>query len=104
MEFVVAKIEGCVDRLVGFKVNVDSLFFAFFGDDSPAVDDQTIWEALEHCHERQRGVLEPLPLLYSLSLCWVDVMAPRTESRLTRDLILEAVPYSSANIFDTRDI
>lgn len=26
----------------------------------------------------------------SLSLCWVDVMAPSTDSRLTLDLMLEA--------------
>ena len=31
-------------------------------------------------------------------------MAPRTLSRFTLDLMLDAVPYSSANIFDTRDI
>lgn len=31
-------------------------------------------------------------------------MAPRTERRLTRDLILEAVPYSSESILLTREI
>ena len=31
-------------------------------------------------------------------------MAPRTDSLLTLDLMLEAVPYSSANILETRDI
>lgn len=31
-------------------------------------------------------------------------MAPSTERRFTRDLMLEAVPNSSANIFATRDI
>lgn len=34
----------------------------------------------------------------------MDVMAPRTERRLTRDLMLLAVPYSSLNILFTRDI
>lgn len=41
-------------------------------------------------------------LLYSFSRCCADVMADRTESRLTRDLILDAVPYSSESIFVTR--
>lgn len=31
-------------------------------------------------------------------------MAPSTESLFTRDLMLEAVPNSSANILETRDI
>ena len=31
-------------------------------------------------------------------------MAPSTERRFTRDLMLEAVPNSSANIFATREI
>ena len=41
---------------------------------------------------------------YNLSLCCTDVMAPRTDNLFTRDLMFEAVPYSSANIFDTRAI
>jgi hypothetical protein len=32
-------------------------------------------------------------LEYSLRRCWVDVIAERTERRLTRDLMLEAVPW-----------
>lgn len=31
-------------------------------------------------------------------------MAPRTERRFTRDLMFDAVPNSSANIFATREI
>lgn len=31
-------------------------------------------------------------------------MAPRTERRLTRDLMLDAVPYSSESILLTREI
>jgi len=31
-------------------------------------------------------------------------MAPKTDSRLTRDLMLDAVPYSSDNILFTREI
>jgi len=34
----------------------------------------------------------------------VDVIAPRTERRLTRDLMLDAVPYSSESILLTREI
>lgn len=42
-------------------------------------------------------------LLYSLSRCWADVMAPSTDCLLTLLLILEAVPNSSPSIFCTRD-
>lgn len=45
-----------------------------------------------------------IPLLYSFSLCCTEVMAPSTESLLTRLLMLEAVPNSSANILATLDI
>jgi hypothetical protein len=38
-------------------------------------------------------------LLNSFSFCCVEVIAPKTDNRLTLDLIFEAVPYSSANIF-----
>lgn len=34
----------------------------------------------------------------------MDVIAPRTERRLTRDLMLDAVPYSSESILLTREI
>ena len=36
---------------------------------------------------------------YSFSFCWVDVMAPSTDSLFTRDLMLEAVPYSPTSMF-----
>ena len=36
--------------------------------------------------------------------CWTEVIAPSTDSLLTRDLILEAVPYSSASSLLTRAI
>jgi hypothetical protein len=42
--------------------------------------------------------------LYSFRRCWVEVIAARTESRLTRDLMLEAVPYSCVNIAEMREI
>ena len=42
--------------------------------------------------------------LYNFNLCWVDVIAPKTESLLTRDLMFDAVPYSSASSFCTRGI
>jgi len=48
--------------------------------------------------------VELLPLENSFSFCWTDVIAPRTDNRFTRDLILEAVPYSSANILLTCEI
>ncbi len=34
----------------------------------------------------------------------MDVIAPSTDSLFTRDLMLLAVPYSSASIFATREI
>jgi len=40
--------------------------------------------------------------LYSLRRCCADVMAPRTDKRFTLLLMLEAVPYSSVNIFEIR--
>lgn len=46
----------------------------------------------------------PITLLYNLRRCCADVMAPSTDSLFTRDLMLEAVPYSSPNIFCTRAI
>lgn len=45
-----------------------------------------------------------IPLVYNLRRCWTDVIAPSTESLLTLDLMLEAVPNSSANILLTREI
>lgn len=44
-----------------------------------------------------------LTLLYSLSLCCAHVMALSTDNLLTLLLMLEAVPYSSPNIFVTRE-
>ena len=35
---------------------------------------------------------------YSFSFCCVEVMAPSTESLFTRDLMLEAVPYSPTSM------
>ena len=45
-----------------------------------------------------------IPLLYNFNLCCTDVIAPNTDNLLTRLLIFEAVPNSSANIFETRGI
>ena len=43
-------------------------------------------------------------MLKSFSRCWVDVIADRTDRRLTRDLMLDAVPNSSASILAAREI
>ena len=40
----------------------------------------------------------------SFSRCCVDVIAESTERRLTRDLMFDAVPNSSASIFAAREI
>lgn len=37
-------------------------------------------------------------LVYSLRRCCVEVMADKTDKRLTRDLMLDAVPYSYEHI------
>jgi len=39
-------------------------------------------------------------LVKSFRRCWVEVMADSTDSRFTRDLMLDAVPYSSASILE----
>ena len=46
VEFVVTKIQGCVDRFEGFKVYVDLLFFSIICDNGSTVNHQTIWG---HC-------------------------------------------------------
>eukprot|EP00878_Enallax_costatus_P030104 GHUV01032741.1.p1 GENE.GHUV01032741.1~~GHUV01032741.1.p1 ORF type:complete len:126 (+),score=21.66 GHUV01032741.1:537-914(+) len=56
------------------------------------------------CDHSHADVSLLFTLLYSLSLCCADVMAPNTDSLFTRDLMLDAVPYSSPNIFCTREI
>ena len=43
-------------------------------------------------------------LLYSFGLYWAEVMAAKTDWRLTLHSVFEAVPYSSLNILVTRDI
>ena len=40
----------------------------------------------------------------SFRRCWVEVIAPSTDWRLTRDLMLDAVPYSSPSIFAAAEI
>jgi len=42
--------------------------------------------------------------LYNFSLCWVLVIAANTDNRLTRDLMLDAVPYSCVSMAETREI
>jgi hypothetical protein len=43
-------------------------------------------------------------LVYSFNRCCVEVIAPSTDSLFTLDLMFEAVPYSSDNIFEIREI
>ena len=43
-------------------------------------------------------------MVKSFRRCWVDVIADSTERRLTRDLMFDAVPNSSASIFAAREI
>jgi len=40
----------------------------------------------------------------SLRRCCVDVIAPSTDCRFTRDLMLDAVPYSSPSILAAAEI
>jgi len=46
VELVVAEIQGRVDGSEGFEVDVDLAFFPVFGDDGPAVHDQSVGRAL----------------------------------------------------------
>ncbi len=39
-----------------------------------------------------------LTLVWSFNRCWAEVIAPSTDCLLTRDLMLDAVPYSLASI------
>lgn len=43
VKFVVAQVEGSIDRLERFKVNVDLAFLALRGDDFTTVYDEAIW-------------------------------------------------------------
>uniref|UniRef100_A0A0A9G2E9 Eukaryotic peptide chain release factor subunit 1-1 n=1 Tax=Arundo donax TaxID=35708 RepID=A0A0A9G2E9_ARUDO len=43
MELVVTKVQGCVDRLEGLKINSNFLFLAIFCNDCSSVENQTIW-------------------------------------------------------------
>lgn len=45
MEFVVTQVEGSVDWLEGFEINIHTLFLSFIRDDSSAVNDKTIFGA-----------------------------------------------------------
>ena len=45
MELVVAKVEGCVDWLEGFEIDIELPLLSFRGDDFTAVDNETIgWD------------------------------------------------------------
>ena len=43
-------------------------------------------------------------MVKSFRRCWVDVIADSTERRLTRDLMFDAVPNSSASILAAAEI
>lgn len=87
MELIVAQVKGGVDGLERLEIDVDLAFLALGSDNFTAVDNEAVGGTL----------------VYNLSRCCVDVMADRTDKRLTRDLILDAVPNSSANIFAARE-
>ena len=101
MEFIVAEVKGGINRFEGFKVNIEFSLFSFIGDNI-AIGQYT---GKRGRAKYPQNTTSPFggTLLYNFNLCWVDVIAPRTESRFTRDLIFEAVPYSSASIFCTRE-
>ncbi|GIX66397.1 CPSF A subunit region protein [Babesia caballi] len=94
VELVVAQVERGVDWLEGLEVQRDSLFLPVVRDDRSAVEHQPVGRRaivqLQLCAPSARGRLH--------LLCCVEVMAPSTESRFTRDLMFDAVPYSSASI------
>ena len=88
MELVVAQVQRSVDRFERLEIDVDLAFLALGCDDFTTVDNQTVRRDFE----------------YNFRRCCVEVMADKTDRRLTRDLMLDAVPNSSANILAAREI
>lgn len=74
MKFVVAQIQGCVDRFKGLKVNVDFLLFTLFCNNGSTVHNQTIgWHCIKiKCadgdltHTKNLGIILPS----SSTLCY----------------------------------
>ena len=107
VEFVVAEVEGRIDGFEGFEINIEFSFFSFVCDDvSKYIQLESASKVRSRLETYPQNTTSPLggTRLYNFNLCWVDVMAPKTESLLTRDLMFDAVPYSSASSFCTRGI
>ena len=91
-----------IDGLEGLKVEVDLLFLALvLGYCVQLFRRDVAFKAALTVKMVPQYTMRPFggTLLYSLSLCCVDVIAAKTERRLTRDLMFEAVPYSVASMF-----
>ena len=64
MEFVVAKVEGGIDGLEGFEINIDFSFFAFRCQNFPTINHQSICgnfvvefeTLLGGCNRRENGL------------------------------------------------
>ena len=92
VELVVAQVQRGVDGTEGLEGVRHLLLLALLVQTRSTIQDQTIGR---HTGE---PTLTPWRHTYSFNFCWVDVMAPNTDRRFTRDLMLEAVPYSPVSI------
>ena len=104
VKFVVAKVKRCIDWFERLKVNIKFSLFAFVRDNFPMPLESAVTDLRFGIYPQ--NITSPLggTRLYNFSLCWVEVIAPKTDNLFTRDLILDAVPYSSASSFWTRGI
>ncbi len=131
LEFVVASVQRRVDRLERLKVDVQLLRLVLRGDDSAAEQNQSVRRQLRVKLQALLDTLKQLTRIFRIgsqrnrvivsvrakTICAFAnvaqtarthfthlVIALSTDSRLTRDLMFEAVPASSASILFTREI
>lgn len=106
VELVVAKIERGVDRLEGFKVNINLALLSFRRDDFTAVDNQSIRRnlvvqlqtLLRGCNGRQDG--KTIHSRLDVGRGALHDVSSRASWRLHK----RQHTYSSANIFAAREI
>ena len=113
---IITQVKRCVDRLKRLEIDVDLFLLSFLRYDRTAVYYQAIgrywkqqrWQSSSNLFQRQiNEIINPyylLPLVYNFNRCCTEVIAPSTDNLFTRDLMLDAVPNSSANILLTLDI
>src|SRR5437763_13897343 len=113
MKLIVTQIQRSINGLKRFKIDVNLFFLSFFGNNGTAVNHETIGRNLNYKRNFNvriylifvrfiMRIIVYIPFVYNFNLCCVEVIAANTDKRLTRDLMLDAVPYSSANIVSIR--